>query len=276
VLDYLVIGHVTDDIVGEGRQLGGTAAYAAVTAQTLGLRVGVVTAAAENTSLAALEKVSVRRVASRYTTTFENRYECGRRVQKLHALARPLTLGDVPHDWREARIVHLAPVAQEVDPALVHAFRGALVGLTPQGWMRRWDGLDATGGPYAAAPVRRCAWPKAGELLTAASVAIVSHDDIGGDLRLVETWASPQRPIVVTQGEAGATVFWRGERRTFAARRVEVIDPTGAGDVFAACFFARLMRTGDAWDAAAAATELATQSVTRPGVDALVENGLRV
>jgi sugar/nucleoside kinase (ribokinase family) len=133
--------------------------------------------------------------------------------------------------------------------------------------MRRWDGLDATGGPFAAAPVRRCAWPKADDMLTAASAAIVSHDDIGGDFRLVEGWARLQRPIVVTQGKAGATVFWRGERRKFAARRVEVVDPTGAGDVFAACFFARLMRTGDAWGAAAAATELATLSVTRSGVD---------
>jgi sugar/nucleoside kinase (ribokinase family) len=267
VLDYLVIGHVTEDIVGAGRQLGGTAAYAAVTAHALGLRVGVVTAAAETTSLAALEPMSLHRVASTCTTTFENRYEGGRRVQTLHALARPLTLADVPHDWRAARIVHLAPVAQEVDASLVHAFRGSLVGLTPQGWMRRWDGHDLTGGPFAAVPVRRCVWPNADEMLTAASAAIVSQDDIGGDFRLVERWARPQRPIVVTQGEEGATVFWRGERRRFAARRVEVVDPTGAGDVFAACFLVRLMRTGDAWSAAAAATDLATQSVTTSGVN---------
>ena len=43
-IDYLVIGHLTKDITPQGPQLGGTAAYAARTAQAMGLRVGMVTA----------------------------------------------------------------------------------------------------------------------------------------------------------------------------------------------------------------------------------------
>jgi pfkB family carbohydrate kinase len=261
VLDYLVIGHITEDIVGEGRKLGGTAAYAALTARALGLRVGIVTAAAETTSLAPLDGVLVHRIPSPNTTTFENRYERGGRVQTLHALARPLTFVDVPHDWRAARIVHLAPVAQEVDPSLVRAFPGSLMGLTPQGWMRSWRALEPASGSPAGSLVRRCAWPNAPDMVATASATVMSLDDVGGDVHLVEEWARPQSLLVATQGEDGATVFWAGERRTFAARRVDVANPTGAGDVFAACFFAQYWRSGDAWSAAATATDVATQSV---------------
>ncbi len=97
---------------------------------------------------------------------------------------------------------------------------------------------------------------------------VVSLDDIGGDFGIAERWATQERPLVVTKGEHGATVLWRGQRRTFPARRVEVIDATGAGDVFAACFFTQVWRTGDPWSAAAAATDLATRSVTQSGVRA--------
>jgi hypothetical protein len=42
-IDYLVIGHLTQDIIPDGFRLGGTAAYSALTARALGLRVGIVT-----------------------------------------------------------------------------------------------------------------------------------------------------------------------------------------------------------------------------------------
>ena len=48
-VDYLVIGHVAHDLTPEGPRLGGTVAYSALTARALGLRVGVVTAAGEET-----------------------------------------------------------------------------------------------------------------------------------------------------------------------------------------------------------------------------------
>ena len=49
-VDYLVIGHVAHDLTPEGFRLGGTTAYSALTAQALGLRVGIVTASGPETS----------------------------------------------------------------------------------------------------------------------------------------------------------------------------------------------------------------------------------
>jgi sugar/nucleoside kinase (ribokinase family) len=44
------------------------------------------------------------------------------------------------------------------------------------------------------------------------------------------------------------------------------MDGTGAGDVFAAAFFIRLLVTRDPWEAARFATQLSAYSVTRSGL----------
>jgi hypothetical protein len=217
----------------------------------------VVTAAAQDASLAALQRIEVHRLISARTTTFENSYRAGTRHQIVHARAEPLTIDAVPRDFRRARIVHLAPVAQEVDPALAHCFPGSFVGLTPQGWMRAWDAEGRT---------LRCPWPGAPALLAAVSATVFSLEDVGGDWDLVHRWAEAPSALVVTHGERGATVFFRGQKRTLGAPPVEVVDETGAGDVFAACFFARYCQSGDPWDSARFAVAIASDSVTRRGV----------
>jgi sugar/nucleoside kinase (ribokinase family) len=50
---------------------------------------------------------------------------------------------------------------------------------------------------------------------------------------------------------------------------VKEVDPTGAGDVFAAAFFYRLHATRDPWEAARFATQLSAYSVTRPGLEGI-------
>jgi sugar/nucleoside kinase (ribokinase family) len=47
------------------------------------------------------------------------------------------------------------------------------------------------------------------------------------------------------------------------------VDATGAGDIFAAAFFARLHQTRDPWEAARFATNLASHSVTRVGLSGI-------
>ncbi len=42
-VDYLIIGHITQDITPNGLVLGGTASYAGLTARSFGIRVGIVT-----------------------------------------------------------------------------------------------------------------------------------------------------------------------------------------------------------------------------------------
>jgi sugar/nucleoside kinase (ribokinase family) len=64
-------------------------------------------------------------------------------------------------------------------------------------------------------------------------------------------------------------LYWNGDRRRFQTRDVPEVDATGAGDVFAAAFFFRLLSTRDPWEATRFATLLASHSVTRVGLDGI-------
>jgi len=234
-------------------------AYAGLTAHALGLDVGIVTAAADACELGALRGVAVHRVPSAETTRFENRYtDAGeRRTQFLRGRAASLSVESVPVEWRDASIAHLAPVANELDAAMATSFVHPRLALTPQGWMRSWD---------AGGLVSRASWERAEAALSAAWATVVSLEDIGGDWALAERWGREANALAVTQGAMGATVFWRGRRRSFRAPKVEVVDLTGAGDVFAGCFFTHFYQAGDAWDAARQAVLLASESVTAVGM----------
>jgi sugar/nucleoside kinase (ribokinase family) len=275
MLDYLAIGHIAQDITPDGYRLGGTASYAALTAHALGLRTGILTAAAEDAPMDELAPLDVCRSSSPQSTVYENRYTPEGRVQTLRSRAESISTAAVPREWQSAKIVHLAPIANEVDYALVDHFaarrsptspdvgrsqrlRTPFIGLTPQGWMRRWD---------SSGRVTRGEWAEAASLLNKASASVISVEDVANDWELIQRWAAESKVFVATEGEQGATVFWKGERRRFPASVVNVIDVTGAGDIFAACFFAHLWRTGDAWDAVKFAIALATDSVTRIGID---------
>ena len=58
---------------------------------------------------------------------------------------------------------------------------------------------------------------------------------------------------VLTADRVGALLFVNGERYEVQPRPAREVDPTGAGDVFAATFLIQYQRDGDAWQAAAAA-----------------------
>ena len=71
-VDYLAIGHLTEDLTPAGSRLGGTAAFAALTARAFGLRTGIITSVGESTSLHELQGIPVLTVPTEHSTTFEN------------------------------------------------------------------------------------------------------------------------------------------------------------------------------------------------------------
>lgn len=261
-LDYLVIGHVTRDLVVDGGfTIGGTVSYSSRTARALGSRVGIVTSASPDLDLSqVLDGVLVTRFPTSTTTTFENIYTADGRRQVLHSLAETLTPDVMPSHWRLAPgkgIVHVGPVARECDPALADAFEDDFVGVTPQGWMRHWDQSGHVSG---------CLWEEAEPWLTRADAVVLSDEDVGGDESLVREYASQTRLLVVTHGTTGCTVYTHGQTRSFLAPVVSEVDPTGAGDIFAAAFFVALQRCDDPWTAARFANCVAANSVARVGL----------
>ena len=257
LLDYLIIGHVTRDLDEASSGLGGTAAYAARTARALECRVGVITSAADDLDLrTGLDRAEVTRHPAAHSTTFENIYRDDGRGQVIHAIARRLGSESVPDGW-SARLVHIAPVVHECDPGLVGEFPGAFIGVTPQGWMREWDHEGR---------VRRRRWDEATLVLPQADAVVFSQEDVGGDEKLVREYARQTRCLALTRGAEGCTIFTGMDIFRIPAPRVTQVDPTGAGDVFAACFFCALQRGYDPRTAARFANCTAAQSVTRTGL----------
>ena len=259
-VDYLVMGHIAHDLTPEGPRLGGTVAYSALTARALGLRVGVVTSVGPETSLGSLKDIPIISIESPQSTTFENIYTQQGRLQYLRAQAARIDLNSVPELWRRASIIHLGPLANEMDSILPKDFSPTLLGITPQGWMRKWD---------ADGRVSPTKWTNTESALGRAGAVIISREDVGGDDEVIEQMAHHTRVLAVTEGAAGAVLYWNGDRRRFRAPEMKEVDATGAGDVFAAAFFVRLFKTRDPWEATRFATLIASRSVTRLGLDGI-------
>ncbi len=238
---YLVIGHVSEDIAPSGTRLGGSFTYSAITAYNLGERVGGITSTASNLQLPdVFRNIDVIRVPSPVTTTFENIYVNSKRKQFIRALASSIRPQDIPGAWLGADIVHLAPVAQEVSPEIARLFTQSFIGVTPQGWMRRWD---------ANGKVYRKPWSGAEDILKLADAVVLSADDIYGGEKIIAQYAQFTKVLVVTRGADGADLHYQGQVHHFPAFPAVEIDPTGAGDVFAAAFFVKLHRGGDPFPA---------------------------
>jgi sugar/nucleoside kinase (ribokinase family) len=268
-IDYLIIGHVCRDLTAGGEErVGGSVAYAGRTAAILGARTAVVTSAAPDYDLdAALPGLPTHLRPAAETTTFRNVETPSGRRQTLLRRAQRLRGEDVPVAWRRAAIVHLAPVADEVDPALITLFSNSLVGLTPQGWLRQWDD---------AGRVSATSWPAAAATLPLAAVTVLSETDPpdADALARYRRWA---RLLVLTRGDGGCTVYLDDEERDLPAPQVTAVNATGAGDIFAAAFLMRLLQTaGNPWEAARFGNELAAHSVAAETLDEKMERIQRV
>lgn len=257
---FVVVGHVCQDILPDGGlRLGGSVSYAAETALRMGYRVGVVTSAGPGLDMAqALPGVDVICQRSAATTVFENIYHNGKRTQILHQRAGVLTCECIPPAWRDAPMVYLGSIDQEIDPEVWRCFAGdALICVMPQGLFRRWD---------ARGHVSFVEWTPPEEVLRRTSVLVISELDVPDPERLVRNWQELVQIIVITRAERGATVYQHGESCYYPARPTQQVDPTGAGDVFAAAFLVRLSETNDPCEAARFANVVASFSVEKPGL----------
>ncbi len=252
-VDLVVLGNllVDDVVLPDGRtrmaEPGGAALYAALGARLWGLRVGVVTVRGEEYPPDALDLMARRGIAldgvrplGRPGLRTWLLYEGARRhlVHRLegptHAEVSPLP-DSIPPEWREARAFHLCPMPIETQGALVATLRGRFLSLDPF-LLLRPDTLEAWRG-----------------LLARVDALFLSEDEMelpdGQDLR--DLAAGRLATIVFKRGARGGTLFTRAgdgilhdRLRTlyWEPRAAEVVDPTGAGDAFAAGVLAGWLR----------------------------------
>lgn len=267
--DYLVIGHITADIQPDGScVLGGTALYSAITAAHLGARVAVLTRGVYGREVAGLkvpslephltDRISIVVQEAEVPTAFVNEYHGSRRVQMMPHWAGPIDLNGLPPHWRNAKLVHLGPVADEIDRRACTGLTTQFLGATPQGWLRQWP--RATGGRVTHVPLKL-----PGTLIDRLDSVIVSDEEIAYT-REVVTRVGERRMSVMTRGPEGAQVIASGQKIDIPGYNVKVSDLTGAGDVFAAAFFLKASdRTVSALKAGEYANAVAALSLREIG-----------
>lgn len=254
-MDFLTIGNITKDLIPGGYTVGGTVTYASVVALRLGRTPGVLTRLSPDLALPEVFRdVELVALPSAHTLTFENVYTADGRVQTIHAFADPIAPQDVPEALlsNPPPIVLLGPLAGELDPQVAALFPNALRGVVPQGWMRRWDQQGRVShAPFACSE----------SVLQHADVLVISTEDIGHDISLAQCYAEQVKVVVVTRDLHGADVYCAGRVTHARPRPARQIDPTGAGDAFAAAFLITYAETGDPIRAARFANVTASFSV---------------
>jgi sugar/nucleoside kinase (ribokinase family) len=232
MFDLVSIGHTArDEFEGDPEwRIGGTATYAAAAAACLGDRVALLTRVGPNERdrLAARCQelgIELHALPSEVTTTFSFRYVDGRRRLRLKARAKGIGAEAIPASLRTTRSVVLASIAHEIEPSVFEVYGDVPRVLAAQGYLRSWE-ADGT--------IRRREWDEAHDVLRQVTVAVVSEEDIEGDLDLARGWAKTA-PVIVTIAERGAIVLRGGrETRVGGFPADEVVDQTGAGDAFCA------------------------------------------
>ena len=261
---FVAVGHSTRDVItlATGETLppviGGAVSFGAATALHYGLSASIVTSTdAPDELQSLLPGVNIINVPSDQTTTFHNDYSSGERAQTLSARATSIVAGNVPDDLRNPDIALICPLVREVELDALEWFPDAITGTILQGFLRSWD--------------------KDGHVSTAAiepptlehkiEIAVVSAREL--DIAQAEAWSSAARVVAQTRGSEGVGIFLDGEWTDIPASPVVEIDPTGAGDVWAAAYLIRFRQIADAIDSAVFATGAAAHSVTAVGLDGI-------
>jgi sugar/nucleoside kinase (ribokinase family) len=258
----LAVGHVTRDRRGEGEVLGGSVSYAALAARRLGWEAAILTAAgADFEPERELPGVPVFLRRSSATTRFVNLYdEEGVRRQVVTSRAEPVDLEALPDAWSDPDALLLGPVVGELAGLGATALGATSVGAIAQGYVRA---IDADG------LVSPREWVRPERDLPGVHVLFLSeHDLTDAEGRARELLALVPM-VALTRGWRGLTLLTRrGAHEVPSLPRPEV-DPTGAGDVFAAAFLVRYHESGDPLDAAAFAACAASCVVEGVGTSTL-------
>lgn len=280
----LVVGHLSEDRTPEGPRLGGAASYAGLLLHRWGARTEILTAAdAAFPFLDALAGIPLTRLDSTTRTVFENRYRAdGSREQRLLSRAAPLpeeAVAKAVAALPPGSAVLYAPIADELrgsGPLPRPAGAGSFAGAIPQGMLRRAD--PASGRVTLAAPADLSRRLSGLDLVCLgeeeARVAGIRSAPARAPGR--ENLAPAPRPLLaVTKGAAGALLFGPSPSDPAEAETppllvpafpAKPVDPTGAGDVFAAALLFGLWRGEAPERAARLAAAAAALTVEAPGV----------
>jgi len=186
--------------------------------------------------------VQLQVIASEHTPSFEKRV-----LRQASVLYRPLPKDD---------IVFVCPVISEIGLQALVPPAGTLLGAGLQGWMRSLDQNGFVSPRTLANPA----------FFSGCRAVFCSDEDLGEFWEsAVESLCRAVALVLVTQGREGALLYENGSRHRIRACPAHEVDPTGAGDAFAASFLLALASGKSPVRAAAHAACAGAIAVEAPG-----------
>jgi len=273
-LDLVVAGNLlVDDVVSDDGSArigvaGGALLHAALAGALWGASVGLVSVLGTDYPRASLELLAARGVSlaglrhlphpgARVWLLYEDGIR--RMIPHLgrpsHDAVSPLP-ADVPTSYHAARAFHVAPMplARQHAMALAYGGGGRLLSIDP------CDHLTPETEPTFE------------EMGRHADVLFVSDDEMaldGKEGALARLARGKTRYVLHKRAADGGTVFHEGGPTPWRAAHAATVDPTGAGDAFAAAFMVALVHGASLEDALSRAAVTAAVAVEGPSSSSL-------
>lgn len=230
-IKIVVVGHITLDEYNGKLVPGGSAYYCSQTYLALGAEVKLVSTIGEDFQFNEVFNdldTFVKRIGQ--TTQFKNIYKKDSvREQISIAQAEQIRPSELPEDFKECDILHLAPVLGEIDIKWwVTLVKPKLVAIGLQGWLRKID-------------ESKIVHPKICDItddeFKRLKIVCLSEEDIQGQSDLLDRLIKFVPIVALTHGVHGYDIYKNGTKNSYGVFKTVEIDPTGAGDVFASGLF---------------------------------------
>lgn len=255
--DIVSVGHFCIDSISLPNKqrpynvLGGSVTYVSLSARRLGANVSVMSKVGGDfpeayvwwLSQEGVDLSEVVRIKHEKTTRFMLEYnsDMSNRTLRLIKRAPPITVEDLPNSL-EAKVVHLAPIANEISHEVAVEMKKSaeVLSLDPQGLVRAFN----EEGFVANEPLRD---KRILELLNLYKSsheeieAVTGEADLASAIKAVHNFGV--ETVIVTLGAKGALVSIAGDCYSIPPyRSSRIVDPTGAGDTFIGGFLAEYIR----------------------------------
>lgn len=289
-MDVVLVGHMVKEVIRfqDGRTvgpvLGSPVAYGSLMARSLGAEVGVVSIVGSDMPGNLLDPLRVSGVnldglameTGPVTTTTELVYDHdGNKEVRYTQKARPISLADIPANFFSAKAVSIATMDYDVPLEVIRQICR----------IRQFPPLLAVDlGGYGGAHARKDSSSE-GRRLDATQELVSCFDVVRGSVedcallfgteqvtdevsqhKIVHSFLDWGAKIaVMTRGEKGALVGTPQGVLLIPTEPGEVIDTTGAGDVFLASFLVQFVQSGDVEQAMRFATAATTHVIERTG-----------
>ena len=258
MFDLVVVGHFAIDSILSPkravpkRALGGPPTYVSLAARKLNAKVSVISKVGEDFSDDHIEWLNansidlsgLKRIRSALTTRFALKYENEKRQLQLRSRAPPITPEDVSSALK-ARVIHVAPIANELSAEVVDKLRTSAetLSLDPQGFVR---GFDENGKAF----LKEWKDPQVLEQIDLYKSSLNEIRNVTGltDLRLAMERVRDHgvKVVIVTRGMKGSALLHESRFYEIPTCKPRVIrDPTGAGDAYIGAFLAEYIRGKD-------------------------------